>query len=142
MIVVDTSALIAILEKEPDAARYAEAIAEADAPLISAATLVELWIVMWNRHGPNASRMVDWLIQEAGFQIESVTPQQAQLAREAYTVYGKGRKKAGLNFGDCFSYALAKAADLPLLFKGPDFSATDIPSAILGTGTEQSEPRP
>jgi ribonuclease VapC len=130
MIVVDTSALIAILEKEPDAARYAEAIAEADSPLISAATLVELWIVMSNRHGPKASRMVDWLIQEAGFQVESVTAQQAQLAREAYTAYGKGRKKGELNFGDCFSYALAKGAGLPLLFKGRDFSATDIPTAI------------
>jgi ribonuclease VapC len=130
MIVVDTSALIAILQKEADAARYAEAIAEADAPLISAATLVELGIVMWNRHGPKAARMVDWLMQEAGFQIESVTPQQAQLAREAYVAYGKGRKKAGLNYGDCFPYALAKATDLPLLFKGRDFSATDIRSAI------------
>lgn len=130
MIVVDTSALIAILEDEPEAGRYAEAIAEADSPLISAATVVELGIVMWNRHGPKAADMVDWLIQEAGLQIESVTPQQAQLAREAYAAYGKGRDKAGLNYGDCFSYALAKATDLPLLFKGQDFPATDLPSVL------------
>jgi ribonuclease VapC len=130
MIVVDTSALVAILEKESDAARYAKALAEADAPLISAATLVELGIVMWNRHGAKAARMVDWLIQEAGLQIESVTAQQAQLAREAYETHGRGRNKAGLNYGDCFSYALAKSTGLPLLFKGRDFSATDISSAI------------
>lgn len=130
MIVVDTSALIAILEKEPDAARFADAIAEADTPLISAATIVELGIVMWNRHGSKAARMVDWLIQEAGLQIESVTAPQAQLAREAYAAYGKGHTKAGLNYGDCFSYALAKETGLPLLFKGRDFAATDIPAAI------------
>jgi ribonuclease VapC len=130
MIVVDTSAVIAILEKEPDAALFAEAIAEADSPVISAGTVVELGIVMWNRHGPKAADMVDWLIQETGLQIENVTAQQAQLAREAYAAYGKGRAKAGLNYGDCFSYALAKETGLPLLFKGRDFAATDIAAAI------------
>ena len=84
MIVVDTSALIAILDQEPDAALYAEAIAEADPPLISAATLLELNIVMLNRHGVKAARMVDRLIQEGGFQVESFTIQHAELAREAY----------------------------------------------------------
>lgn len=126
MIVVDASALIAILDKEPDAALYAEAIAEADSPLISAATLLEVNIVMLNRHGIKAARMVDRLIKEAGFQVESFTAQQAELAREAYARYGKGQKSAGLNYGDCFSYALAKATGLPLLFKGQDFSKTDI----------------
>lgn len=126
MIIVDASALIAILGRESDAALYAEAIAEADPPLISAATLLEVNIVMLNRHGARAARIVDKLIQEAGFQIESFTPQQAELAREAYARYGKGRQKAGLNYGDCFSYALAKATGLPLLFKGEDFSTTDI----------------
>jgi ribonuclease VapC len=66
------------------------------------------------------------LIKEAGFQVESFTAQQAELAREAYARYGKGRQTAGLNYGDCFSYALAKATGLPLLFKGQDFSKTDI----------------
>jgi ribonuclease VapC len=126
MIVVDASALIAILDRESDAALYAEAIAEADPPLISAATLLEVNIVMLNRHGVRAARMVDKLLQEAGFQIEGFTAQQAELAREAYVRYGKGRQKAGLNYGDCFSYALAKATGLPLLFKGEDFSETDI----------------
>jgi ribonuclease VapC len=106
MIVVDASALVAILDKEPDAALYAEAIAEADPPLISAATLLEVNIVMLNRHGARAARMVDRLIQEAGFQVESFTAQHAELAREAYARYGKGQQAAGLNYGDCFSYAL------------------------------------
>ena len=132
MIVVDTSALIAILDKEPDAALYAEAIAEADPPLISAATLLELNIVMINRHGVKAARMVDRLIQEARFQVESFTVQHAELAREAYARYGKGQQTAALNYGDCFSYALAKATGLPLLFKGPDFSKIDIIPAEIG----------
>ncbi len=131
MIVVDTSALIAILEEEQDAVAYAKAVAEADPPLISAAAMVEAGIVMLNRHGPKALRKVNLLIQEAGFQVESVTAQQAQQALEAYASYGKGQKsKAGLNYGDCFSYALAKVTGLPLLFKGIDFSETDIPSAL------------
>lgn len=130
MIVVDTSALIAILDREPDAALYAEAIAEADSPLVSAATLLELHIVMLNRHGGRAGQLVDRLIQDAGFQIEYFTAQHLELAREAYARYGKGRNNAGLNYGDCFSYALAKAAGLPLLFKGSDFSKTDLVAAL------------
>ena len=133
MIVVDTSALIAILAREPDAALYAEAIAEADSPLISAATLLELHIVMLNRHGGRAGQLVDRLIQDAGFQIEYFTAQHLELAREAYTRYGKGRNSAGLNYGDCFSYALAKATGLPLLFKGEDFSKTDLLAALANT---------
>ena len=131
MMVVDTSALLSILEEEPDAAIYARAIAEADPPLISAASLSEAGIVILNRRGPKALKNVDRLIQEAGFQVESVTVQQARLALDAYAAYGKGRKsKAGLNYGDCFSYALAKVTGLPLLFKGKDFSETDLPSAL------------
>jgi ribonuclease VapC len=130
MIVVDTSALIAILDKESDAALYAEAIADADAPLISTATLLEVNIVMLNRHGARAARMIDRLIQEAGFQVESFTVQHAELAREAYARYGKGRQATGLNYGDCFSYALAKATGLPLLFKGQDFSKTDVVAVV------------
>jgi ribonuclease VapC len=133
MIVVDTSALIAILDKEPDAALYAEAIAEADTPLISAATLLELHIVMLNRHGARTAQIVDRMIQDAGFQIETFTAQHLDLAREAYTRYGKGKNVAGLNYGDCFSYALAKATGLPLLFKGQDFSKTDLPAALPKT---------
>jgi ribonuclease VapC len=133
MIVVDTSALIAILDKEPDAALYAEAIAEADTPLISAATLLELHIVMLNRHGGDAARIVDRLLQDAAFQIENFTAQHFELAREAYARYGKGRNSAGLNYGDCFSYALAKATGLPLLFKAQDFSKTDLLAVLPNT---------
>ena len=130
MIVVDTSALIAILDDEDDARIYAAAISEADPPLLSAASLVETSIVMLNRHGPRSSRLVDGLIEEAGLKIENVTAQHAVLAREAYAIYGKGQKSAGLNFGDCFSYALAKATGLPLLFKGEDFKKTDVVPAL------------
>ena len=133
MIVVDTSALIAILDREPDAALYAEAIAETDSPLISTATLLELHIVMLNRHGGRAGQLVDRLIQDAGFQIEHFTAQHLELALEAYARYGKGRNSAGLNYGDCFSYALAKATGLPLLFKGEDFSKTDLLAALANT---------
>jgi ribonuclease VapC len=109
---------------------YAEAIAEADSPLISAATLLELHVVMLNRHGGRAGQLVDRLIQDAGFQIEHFTAQHLELAREAYARYGKRRNSAGLNYGDCFSYALAKATGLPLLFKGSDFSKTDLVAAL------------
>ena len=130
MIVVDTSAIVAILQQEDDASLYAEAIADADPPLISAATLVEVGIVMFNRHGPKAARMVDEFVEQAGFQVESVSARHAQLARDAYAAYGKAAKGAGLNYGDCFSYALAKATGLPLLFKGRDFLRTDLASVL------------
>lgn len=131
MIVVDASALIAILEREADAVVYARAIADGEPPLISAATLVEVSIVMLRRHGQKGLRSLTTLLQKAGFQVESLTAQQAQQAVEAYAAYGKGMKKgAGLNYGDCFSYALAKATGLPLLFKGADFARTDIESAL------------
>ena len=118
------------MQIEPDALTYAEAIAEADLPLISAASLVEAGIVMFNRRGTKSAQIVDRLIEESGFQVESVTAQHARLAREAYAAYGKGQRTAGLNFGDCFSYALAKATGLRLLFKWRDFSRTDIPAVL------------
>jgi len=131
MIVVDTSALLSILQEEPDASIYAKAIAEADPPLISAASLAEAGIVMLNRHGRKGLGKVHRLIEEAGFRVESVTAEHARHAVEAYAAYGKGRKsKAGLNYGDCFSYALAKATGLPLLFKGSDFQETDLRAAL------------
>lgn len=130
MIVVDTSALIAIVEGKDDAPLFARAIAEADPPFISAGTLIEAGIIVVSRHGLAGGRLLDEMIMEGGFRIESVTPHQAQLAREAYHRYGKRPKKKGLNYGDCFSYALAKATGLPLLFKGDDFSQTDIERAV------------
>jgi ribonuclease VapC len=131
MIAVDSSALLAILEEEPDAAIYAKAIAEADPPLISTASVVEVGIVMLKRHGSTALSRVSRLLEEGGFQVESVTALHVHHALQAYAAFGKGQKtKAGLNYGDCFAYALAKATGLPLLFKGRDFSGTDIPSAL------------
>ena len=128
MIVADTSALIAVLQNEEDARRFAAAIAEADSVLVSSASIAETGIVMLNRHGPPGADKVRALIREAGLQVENVTREHADLAIEAYEIYGKGR--AGLNYGDCFSYALAKATGLPLLFKGNDFSQTDIAAAL------------
>lgn len=129
--IVDASVLLAILENEPDARLYVEALAEADAPVISAATMIEAGIVMVNRHGPKAVAKLRLLIQEAGIEVESVTPRHVQIAIDAFAVYGKGRQhKAGLNYGDCFVYALAKDTGLPLLFKGNDFSNTDLTSAL------------
>jgi len=129
--VVDASALLAILEGEPDAAKYAEALADADALLISAATLIEAGIVMVNRHGPKAARKLHALVQEAGIEVEPVTPRHARIAIDAFAKCGKVRgHKARLNYGDCFVYALASATSLPLLFKGAGFSHTDLSSAL------------
>ena len=127
MIVVDTSALVAILRNEADAGRFAAAIADADTALVSAATVAETGIVMLGRHGRKGADQVRTLLREGRLQVESVTEEHAELAIDAYDTFGKGRgRKAKLNLGDCFSYALAKATGLPLLFKGGDFTHTDI----------------
>ncbi len=124
--VIDTSALIAILSLEPEAARLAQAI-EADATrLISAATLLEAGIVMEARLGSAGGTQLDLLVAKAGLVIEPVTADQTTIAREAWRRFGKGRHMAGLNFGDCCSYALARITGEPLLFKGADFANTDI----------------
>jgi len=88
---------------------------------------------MLNRHGARAAPIVDRLIQNAAFQIENFTAQHVELARDAYARHGKGRDAAGLNYGDCFSYALAKATGLALLFKGQDFSKTDLVAVLPNT---------
>ena len=124
--VVDTSALIAVLNMEPESARLAAAM-EADANrLISAATVVEAGVVIESRYGSAGGRELDLFIVKASLSIEAVTAQHAEVAREAWRRYGKGRHSAGLNFSDCFSYALAKVMGEPLLFKGDDFTHTDI----------------
>ncbi len=128
--VIDSSALIAILFREPDAARYEAALAEAAVRLLSAVTRVELSLVVEGRKGEAGRRIVDRLLDEGDFEIVSVTPQQAGLAIEAFRRFGKGRHRAGLNIGDCFSYALAAASNLPLLYKGDDFAHTDIQNAL------------
>ena len=127
--IVDTSALLAILFNESDAETYARAIAQADAPRISAANFVEAAIVI-EAQTKNSSSQLDAFMRRAGLAIAPVTEEQAHVARQAYTDFGKGRHAAALNFGDCFAYALAKVTDNPLLFKGKDFSQTDITPAI------------
>ena len=130
--IIDTSALIAILRDEPDARTYAEAISSADQRRISAANFLETAVVIDSSHDPVASRRVDELFDDAQISIISITESQARIAREAYRDFGKGSgHRAGLNFGDCFAYALAKETREPLLFKGNDFVHTDIVSALL-----------
>lgn len=128
--ILDTSALVAILFGEPEAARYAQLIHDADRSLISAANFVELSIVIESQIGPAASRQSEAFFRRAGIGIEPVTVDQAYLARQAFLDFGKGRHPAGLNFGDCFAYALAKATGEPLLFKGEDFEKTDVAAAL------------
>jgi ribonuclease VapC len=120
--IVDTSALIAILRDEPEARDFAIAIAEADHRRISAANYLEAAIVIDGSRDPIASRRFDDLVREAEIGIEPVTAEQAKVAREAYRDFGRGSGHAArLNFGDCFAYALAKTSGEPLLFKGDDF---------------------
>ncbi|MGH3931567.1 MAG: type II toxin-antitoxin system VapC family toxin [Pseudonocardiaceae bacterium] len=129
--IVDTSALIAILRDEPEAEAFALALASAQAPRISAANYLETAIVIDVSRDPIASRHVDDLCTRARLGIEPVTADQAAIARAAYRDFGKGSgHPAQLNFGDCFAYALAKSADEPLLFKGEDFSNTDLTPAV------------
>ncbi len=129
--IIDTSALIAILRDEPDASQFAEAIEAARERRMSAATYVELGAVIDGARDPVASRRVDELIDVAQIKIEPVTSTQARIAREAYRDFGKGSgHAAGLNFGDCFAYALAREIGEPLLFKGGDFAQTDVTPAI------------
>jgi ribonuclease VapC len=125
--IVDTSALIAILRDEPEARSFAIAIAEADRRRLSAANYLEAAIVIDGSRDPIASRGFDDLLREAGIGIEPVTAEQAKIAREAYRDFGRGTGHAArLNFGDCFAYALAKATGEPLLFKGDDFRRAGI----------------
>ncbi len=129
--IVDTSAIIAILRQEPDAERFALALAGAQEPEISAATFLETAIVVDASRDPIASRRLDEFMGAAGLNISLVTEVQARLAREAYRDFGKGSgHKAQLNFGDCFSYALSRATGRALLFKGTDFTHTDIQPAL------------
>ncbi len=128
--IIDTSAIIAILRDESEAPAFATAIEKASFRRISAVSYVESAAVIDGSRDPIASRRFDDLLNEAQVVIESVTSAQAKIAREAYRDFGKGSKhRAKLNFGDCFAYALAKSMGEPLLFKGKDFSHTDIASA-------------
>jgi len=130
-VIVDSSALIAILRNESDAAAIAEALQQAPIRRISTVTYVEAAVVADNDRNPLLTRRFDNLIRDAQVLVEPVTARQAEIARQAYRDFGKGRHKAGLNFGDCFAYALAKEMDEPLLFKGNDFKHTDVEVAEI-----------
>ena len=129
--IIDTSALIAVLRNESDAMSYARAIADAAERRISAVNFVESAVVIDASRDPIATRRFDDFIKEANIVIEPVTEMQAKIAREAYRDFGKGSgHPAKLNFGDCFAYALSKTSSEPLLFKGADFAHTDIRSGL------------
>jgi ribonuclease VapC len=133
MIVIDSSAIIAIFRQEDDASHYAQRIAADDDPIMSAANLVETSIVLrgLKKIQPDkAERWLDDFVEAAGIRIESVTPDQARAARSAHLRFGKGTGHgAALNYGDCFAYGLAKTMEAPLLSKGNDFPLTDLNNA-------------
>ena len=125
--IVDSSAIIAILRAEPEAQAFAKAIAAARDRHVSTVNFVEAAVVIDGSRDPIASRRFDELVHEAELQIEPVTEAHARIAREAYRDFGKGSgHRASLNFGDCFAYALAKAKQEPILCKGDDFKHTDL----------------
>jgi len=126
MMVIDTSAVMAILNDEPERRSFNEAIEKAESCLMSAASFVEASIVLEARKGYEGVRDFDLFVARAGIKLAEVDAEQAETARMAFRKFGKGRHVAGLNLGDCFSYALAKATGFPLLFKGNDFSQTDV----------------
>jgi ribonuclease VapC len=128
--VVDTSAIVAILLREPEADQFIQIVANAPARLLSAVTRVELSFVIEGRKHQAGRADLERMLQVGGFDVVSVTPVHAEIAIGAFRRYGKGRHRAGLNIGDCFSYALAIAMDHELLFKGDDFIHTDIRAAF------------
>jgi ribonuclease VapC len=132
--VIDTSALIAVLLNEASAIGIAQAIESRPLCLLSAANLLEASMVIESRKGEAGGRELDLLIYRAVIQIVAVDQDQAEIARLAWRLFGKGRHPAGLNYGDCFAYALAKSRRLPLLFLGDDFSQTDIAGVPLSPG--------
>lgn len=128
--VIDTSALVAILQDEPERRRFNEAIEAAAACFLSVATFVEVSVVVDARFGPPGLHHLDLFLERAGIELVDLDVDQALIARDAYSRFGRSRHPAGLNYGDCFSYALARTRGLPLLFKGEDFTHTDITPAI------------
>jgi len=124
--VLDTSAVLAVLQNEPERRKFNEAIEAADARSLSTASFVECSMIVETRYGADGIRDLDLFIAKAQIALAGVDEEQAHLARRAFRSYGQGRHPAGLNFGDCFSYALSKALQEPLLFKGNDFSQTDV----------------
>jgi len=128
VIILDTSAVLAILWDEPEADAFMKIVADADALLMSTATRLELQVVCLRRKGEPEAENISRFIDEFDVGLAPFDEPQLALAEQAFAKYGSGRH--GLNFGDCFAYALAKARDLPLLFKGEDFAATDVKRAL------------
>ena len=128
--VIDSSAFLAILGDEPERHTFNEAIEAAETRMMSAATFVEASMVIESRYGAEGLRDLDQFIERAGIQIVAVDAEQAYAARRAFSRFGKGRHEAGLNYGDCFSYALATVLGKPLLYKGEDFRKTDVVPAV------------
>jgi ribonuclease VapC len=124
--VIDTSAIVAIAMNEPEAAGFERKIADDPLRLISAASLLEVSMVIETRLGEAGAAEIDLWLYKAGVETVSVDVDQIDVARRAWRRFGKGRHPAGLNYGDCFSYALAVTRGEPLLFKGNDFSQTDV----------------
>lgn len=124
--VIDTSALVAILRNEPERAIFIEAIETADSRRMSTATFVEISMVIEATRGAEGLRDLDLFLTTAGIDLVAVDSEQAHMARRAFTRFGRGRHRAGLNYGDCFSYALAVVLGEPMLFKGDDFVHTDV----------------
>jgi ribonuclease VapC len=125
--VVDTSAVLAILQREPERRALLEVIEGADTVRMSVANFVEASIVIEARYGSDGLRDLDRFVSRAGIEMIPVDVEQGQLARSAFSRFGKGRHRAGLNYGDCFAYAAALAFSEPLLFQGDDFGHTDVP---------------
>ena len=126
MIAIDSSAIMAVLYHEPEAARLRETLKHAGGALISAANMLELQLVVAGVRSRTGWDRVEEMLRAYGITIHPFDERQLRIAREAAVRYGKGRHKAALNFGDCFAYALAKSEDIPLLCTGTDFAATDV----------------
>lgn len=127
--IIDSSALVAIMTGEPEAERMTRSIARSETRLVSAGNALEAGIVIEARLGEVGGRDLDLYLHKLGIEVVTFTPRQANLARKAYRQFGKGRHPAGLNFGDCIAYALARDTGEPLLFKGDDFTRTDVVAA-------------
>lgn len=128
--ILDTSALVAVLYQEPEAELFTRTIHETGRCLISSGNFLELSMVIEGQLGTAALSQCDMFFRRAGIVVEPFTVEQAHIARQAFHDFGRGRHPAGLNFGDCFAYALAKVSGEPLLFKGEDFRKTDIQAAV------------
>jgi ribonuclease VapC len=129
--VIDTSALVAILLRGPEIDEFASVIIDAPVKLMSAVTRVELSFVAEGRKGSIGRAVLEDFLRHSQIEVVPVSLEHAEIAIEAFRRFGRGRHRAALNIGDCFSYALAKSTDLPLLFKGDDFIHTDIRPALI-----------